>query len=109
VARLEVCGSACTPEFDPGRSDIDFLVEYPPGYDFGPWLSRLQELEEALGDLLGRKVDLVTTSALRNEWFRREADKTRRVIYGSGLPAGAACGRPGDACVAPTTAGTSPP
>lgn len=36
VARLEVFGSVCTPEFDAGRSDVDFLVEYPPGYDFGP-------------------------------------------------------------------------
>ncbi len=30
VARLEVFGSVCTREFDPGRSDVDFLVEYPP-------------------------------------------------------------------------------
>ena len=81
VARLEVFGSACTPDFDPERSDIDFLVEYPEGYDFGPWLSRLQDLEAALAELLGRKVDLVMTSALRNKWFRREAEKTRRVIY----------------------------
>ncbi len=81
VAKLEVFGSANTPEFDPARSDIDFLVEFPAGYDFGPWLARLQELEEALAALLGRKVDLVMASALRNKWFRREAEKTRRVIY----------------------------
>ena len=81
VARLEVFGSVCTPEFDPERSDVDFLVTYPPDYDFGPWLARLQDLEAALADLLGRKVDLVTASALRSKWFRREADKTRRVIY----------------------------
>ncbi|MBA3414399.1 MAG: nucleotidyltransferase domain-containing protein [Chloroflexia bacterium] len=42
VAQLEVFGSVCTLEFDPERSDVDFLVEYPPGYDFGPWLGRLQ-------------------------------------------------------------------
>ena len=81
VARLEVFGSVCTPEFDPEQSDVDFLVEYPPGYDFGPWLSRLLDLQEALAALLGRKVDLVTTSALRNKWFRREAEKTRTAIY----------------------------
>lgn len=81
VARLELFGSACTPEFDPDRSDIDFLVAYPEGYDYGPWLGRLQELEAALSRLLGREVDLVTTSALRNKWFRREAAKTRKVIY----------------------------
>lgn len=81
VARLEVFGSANTPDFASARSDVDFLVEYPPGYDFGPWLARHQDLEEALANLLGRKVDLVMTSALRNKWFRREAQKTRRVIY----------------------------
>ena len=81
VARLEVFGSAATDAFDPARSDIDFLVEYPPDYDFGPWLGRVQDLEQALADLLGRKVDLVMTAALRNKWFRREADKTRTVIF----------------------------
>ena len=29
VARLEVFGSAATEEFDPDRSDVDFIVEYP--------------------------------------------------------------------------------
>ena len=81
VARLEVFGSICTPDFDSECSDVDFLVEYPPDYDFGPWLARLQDLERALGQLLGRDVDLVMSSALRNKWFRREADKTRTVIY----------------------------
>jgi predicted nucleotidyltransferase len=81
VARLEVFGSAATDAFDPARSDVDFLVEYPPGYDFGPWLTRLQELEKALSNLLGTKVDLVMTSALKNKWFRREANKTRQVVF----------------------------
>ena len=81
VVRLEVFGSACTPAFDPARSDIDFLVTYPNDYDYGPWLSRLQQLEEALGLLFDNDVDLVTNNALSNRWFRKEADKTRKVIY----------------------------
>lgn len=81
VARLEVFGSVCTPEFDPERSDVDFLVTYPAGYDFGPWLGRLQDLEVDLAALLGRKVDLVMASALGNRWVRREAEKTRVVLY----------------------------
>jgi predicted nucleotidyltransferase len=81
VARLEVFGSVCTPAFDPTTSDVDFLVAYPPNYDFGPWLARLQDLETSLAEVLGCKVDLVMASALRNKWFRREAQKTRRVIY----------------------------
>jgi predicted nucleotidyltransferase len=81
VARLEVFGSVCTGEFDPERSDVDFLVEYPSDYEFGPWLTRYCEFEEALGHVLHRKADLVMIGALRNKWFRREADKTRTVVY----------------------------
>lgn len=81
VLRLELFGSACTPEFDPERSDIDFLVEFPPGYDFGPWASRFTEFQKALSDLFGRRVDLVMPSVLRDPWFRREVEKTRITIY----------------------------
>ena len=81
VARLELFGSAATDAFDPERSDVDFLVTYPPGYDFGPWLGRFQDLEEALAGVLGHKVNLVMTSALKNRLFAREAAKTRTVIH----------------------------
>ena len=81
VLRLEVFGSVCTPDFDPERSDVDFLVDYPDDYDYGPWLSRLFALEEALAGVLGRKVDVVTIEAVQNRWFRREARKTRAVVY----------------------------
>ena len=90
VARLELFGSAATDAFDPDRSDIDFIVAYPPDYDFGPWLARFQDFEDALADLLGRDVDLVMTSALRNRWFDREAVKTRTVIYDASQDAEAA-------------------
>ena len=83
VKRLEVFGSAARGDFDPDRSDVDFLVEYPPDYGFGPWIARFQDLERDLAELLGRDVDLVMTSALRNDWFRREAAKTRVTVYGA--------------------------
>jgi len=81
IVRLELFGSAATDAFDPDRSDVDFIVDYPPDYDFGPWLTRHFELQERLAALLGRQVDLVMTSALQNRWFNREAAKTRTVIY----------------------------
>lgn len=80
VARLELFGSAATDDFDPVRSDVDFLATYPEDYDFGRLLGRLQDFESALAELLGRDVDVVMVSALRNKWFRREAEKTRTVI-----------------------------
>ena len=81
VARLELFGSAATDEFDAGRSDVDFLATYPEDYDFGPLLGRLQDFEAALAELLGRDVDVILPSALNNKWFRREAEKTRMVVF----------------------------
>jgi predicted nucleotidyltransferase len=81
VERLEVFGSATTADFEPQRSDLDFLVRFPPAYDFGPWMSRLQEFERELAAICERPVDVVTDTALRNPWFRREAEKTRALIY----------------------------
>lgn len=80
VARLEVFGSVCTPEWDPDQSDFDFLAEYPENHEFGLWLTRFFALEDAPAELLGRDVDLVMTSALRTRWFNREAAKTRPVL-----------------------------
>jgi predicted nucleotidyltransferase len=65
----------------PAVSDLDFIVEFPPEYDFGPWLSRLSQFEQSLAHLFGRRVDLIMPSALRNPWFRREADKARLTLY----------------------------
>lgn len=81
VVRLELFGSACTPAFDSNRSDLDFLVEFPADYDFGPWMSRFIELRDRLSKLFGRSVDLVMPSAMQNRFFREEANKTRTVVY----------------------------
>ena len=81
VARLEVFGSVCTPEFDPEWSDIDFLVEYPEDYDFGPWAKRLVAFQETLANLLGRKVDLLMIRAIRKKYFLQSIDETRQLLY----------------------------
>jgi predicted nucleotidyltransferase len=81
VARLELFGSAATAEFDAPRSDIDFLIEFLPGQDLGPWLSHYFELRSRLAALLGRSVDLVLSTAVRSPDFARELDRTRRLLY----------------------------
>ena len=81
VERLEVFGSINTPDFDPDRSDVDFLVTYPEGYSFGPWMRRYFQLEERLAETLDRKVDLVQSTALQRERFRRLADQTRQEVF----------------------------
>ena len=81
VARLEVFGSAASSAFDPARSDIDLIVEYPPDYDFGPWLERHFAFKEDLQRLLGRPVDLLMTSKVRNPFVRESIEATRQLLY----------------------------
>lgn len=83
VERLEVFGSVMTDRFDPERSDIDFLVEMQERGALDDF-RRYVGLEDALGGILPVRFDLVLTDALRRESFRREAEKTRRVIYEGG-------------------------
>ncbi len=81
VRRLELIGSAAAGGYDPLTSDIDFLVTYPEGYDFGPWLGKYFDLRQDLRDLLRTRVDLVMSGALRHDWFRESVEATREVIY----------------------------
>jgi uncharacterized protein len=81
VKTLEVFGSAADGTWDPERSDLDFLVGFPPGYDFGPWLAKYFELKEELERLFHRPVDLVMASAPRNPSFLREINRTRKAVY----------------------------
>lgn len=56
---------------DTPESDIDFLVEFEPGSS----LFDLMDLQEALGQLLGVPVDVVSVGGLkdRDDHIRREA------------------------------------
>jgi hypothetical protein len=81
VARLEVFGSAADESFDPSHSDVDFIVEFQRGVDMGPWLGRYFDLRDELSQILGRNVDLVMGSALKNPYFIREINRTRQLLY----------------------------
>jgi uncharacterized protein len=75
VARLEVFGSAARGlDFDPKRSDFDFLVEFEQRSDLPP-LEQFFGFAEALEQLLGRPVDLVEREALKasRNFIRRRA------------------------------------
>lgn len=80
VAKLWVFGSILTPRFN-DDSDIDFSVVFH--YDliqdlFVTFFDFIEELQ----DLLGRKIDLVDETAIKNNVFRRELDSTKHLIYG---------------------------
>ncbi len=80
VAKLWVFGSILTPRFNED-SDIDFSVIFH--YDkiqdlFVTFFDFIEEMEI----LLGRKVDLIDETAIKNLYFRKELDKTKYQIYG---------------------------
>ena len=81
VLRLEVFGSAATGAFNPDSSDIDFIVEYPDDYEFGPWLKRYFEFKQRLEALLGYPVDLVMADAMRKPHFIASVNQSRQSLY----------------------------
>lgn len=81
VTRLEVFGSAARgADFDPAISDADFLVEFQAEARLTP-LQQYFGLSEALERLLGRRVDLIETGAVRNPYLLAEMNRARELIY----------------------------
>ncbi len=80
VTNLAVFGSATTDDFDPGRSDIDLLVEF----DLLDRTNRFDAffgLKDGLEALLGLPVDLVTPSALANPFFAEKVKSSKEELY----------------------------
>lgn len=80
VAKLWVFGSVLTPRFN-DQSDIDFSVEFDYNIIDDLFVVFFDFVEE-LQTLLGRKVDLVDETAIKNPYFRKQLDSTKRLIYG---------------------------
>lgn len=80
VVSLDVFGSVLREDFEPGRSDIDFLVDFgsmspcdkPDAY-FG--------LLDELRAILGAEVDLVMVGALKNRYIRDDVNRTKQQLY----------------------------
>ena len=80
VSRLALFGSAATGRHRPGKSDFDFVVEFPPlppGVYADSYFGLLEDLER----LLGGPVELVVGSAIRNPFFRRSVEQTSTLLY----------------------------
>ena len=80
VRRLSLFGSATRTDFDPGRSDLDFLVEFDDPPD-GRYANQYFGLLRDLAVLFDRPVDLVESGAIRNPWFRRGVDASATVLF----------------------------
>lgn len=80
VARLWVFGSILTPRFN-DQSDVDFSVVFHYDQIQDLFITFFDFIDE-LQILLGRKVDLVDETAVKNPIFRKELDETKHLIYG---------------------------
>ena len=83
VRRLEVFGSGARgDDFDPNRSDVDFLVDFAPSPDV-PTLDVFFNLRDSLATELGRPVDLVMVGAVRNPYVLASIDRSKELVYAS--------------------------
>lgn len=81
IRKLDVFGSAATGAFDPETSDIDFIVDlggYEPGVS-----RRYFRFIDALEELFGRHVDLITEVQIRNPYFKHSVEGQRTNVYGA--------------------------
>jgi len=81
VRRLDVFGSGARgADFDPGRSDVDFLVEFD-ATGSTPTLKTFFALRDELGAVLGRRVDLVMAGSVTNPYLKAEVERSRESVY----------------------------
>lgn len=82
VKTLYLFGSGAQGDWNPERSDLDFMVEFQncalPG-DAPDFFGLLHGLE----DLFGRKIDLVMQGCTSNPYFLNEVQSHRQVLYAS--------------------------
>lgn len=78
IRELAFFGSVLRDDFRPD-SDVDVLVDFD--VQATPSLFDFVEIEEELSRLVGRSIDLVGKSGLRNPFRRHEILRTRQVIF----------------------------
>lgn len=80
VGRLDLFGSATGDAFDGASSDVDVLVDFDAGQAFD-YFDTYFSLKEGLEEILGRHVDVVVDSSIRNPYFRRQVMQSREMLY----------------------------
>ncbi len=80
VKRLAVFGSAVRDDFDPTKSDVDVRVEFLE-LDPVTYAANYFELQGALANLFERQVDLLSSTNIRNPYFKKELEATQELLY----------------------------
>ena len=80
IEKAYVFGSAASENFDES-SDIDFLIKFKAGIDPLEKGELWWNLYDTLRDFFNREIDIITENSLKNPYFIKELDKTKKLIY----------------------------
>ncbi|MFM9197104.1 MAG: hypothetical protein ACKOWG_15430 [Planctomycetia bacterium] len=71
-------GTIETTHYQPGRSDVDFLVDLAP--DRSP-AAQFFQIYRTLAELFDERIDLVNIAGVKNRFFKAELAETRIPLY----------------------------
>jgi len=80
VRSFSAFGSVTREDFN-NNSDIDFVVDFNENDPF-KYTDLYFQLKEKLEKLLKRHIDLIEERAIKNQFFRKELNETKVLIYG---------------------------
>ena len=80
VVRMDVFGSVLRDDYDPGRSDVDLLVDFETRDPYALAEAYFDMLDE-LRELLGGPVDLVMSGAIKNPYILADIEASKQVLY----------------------------
>ncbi|MGB0887504.1 MAG: nucleotidyltransferase family protein [Vicingaceae bacterium] len=80
VRTFSAFGSVTREDFKTD-SDIDFVVDFNENDPF-KYTDLYFQLKEKLEKLLKRQIDLVEERGVKNQFFKKELDNTKVLIYG---------------------------
>jgi predicted nucleotidyltransferase len=80
VRSFSAFGSVLRDDFNE-NSDIDFAVDFNENDPF-KYTDLYFQFKEKLEELLKRQIDLTEERGIKNQYFRKELDKTKVLIYG---------------------------
>jgi len=78
VSKLYVFGSVISSHFTK-ESDIDFLVMFD-NVGLQDYADNYFDFKFSLQDLFNRKIDLIEEKAIKNPYFKRSVDNSKRLI-----------------------------
>ncbi len=80
VVNMHLFGSAVGHDFEPGRSDVDLLVDFGSMDGYAKAHAYFDLLDE-LREVLGTEVDLVMVGAVKNRYIVADIERTKQMLY----------------------------